>query len=240
MAFEPITLESLCIPTLPMPDLRIPFPGGIVLRPQTGIDKGDLLEASRSLLGPAMASTAPLMPILDIIKTIEAITACVQAIPEAIGPPPDPTGLIECIPNLLEQLQKLLALVPPLSVVPTIKGLMLAMVSALEGIVLELEAVARQFARLAEAAALAAQPGNEELQVIVSCESDNVSNKMKNLQASMGPIGEILGVLNTLLDLAKLPTLPSLDTMSDDPLVAIEAIRTGIGVIKQALQYLPG
>lgn len=240
MAFPDVALDSLCIPTQEMPDLRIAFPGGIAFRPSTGIDSANLLETTRSLLGPAMAATAPLVPFFDMIKTIEAIIACVQAIPDAFGPPPDPTGLIECIPNLLERLQKLLALIPPLSIIPTIKGIILALVSALEGIVLELEAVVRQMARLAESAAEAALPGNEELQIIVSCEGDNISAKMKNLQMSMGPIGDIINTLNTLLELAQLKPIAGVGDLGADPLVAIEAIRSGIDVIKAVLQFLPG
>ncbi len=240
MAFPDVNLIELCIPTKEMPDLRIPFPGGMALRPSTGIDSGDLLEMTRSLLGPAAAATAPFQPIFDMIKTIQAIIDCVQAIPDAFGPPPDPTGLINCIPNLLEQLQKLLALVPPLSVIPTIKGLVLAIVTTLEGIVLELEAVAKQIQRLAESTALASQPGNEELQIVVACEGDNVAMKMQNLQASMGPVGEVLSALNTLLELAQLEPIASLDAIGPDPTEAIAKIRTGIDVIKAVLQYLPG
>jgi len=57
----------------------------------------------------------PLVPIFNIIDTVVAIFNCVKAIPDMIGPPPDPTVLAACLPDLAEKVNKLLALIPQLS-----------------------------------------------------------------------------------------------------------------------------
>jgi hypothetical protein len=42
----------------------------------------------------------PLVPFFDMIDMIVAIYNCVKAIPDALGPPPDPSILTACLPDL--------------------------------------------------------------------------------------------------------------------------------------------
>ena len=77
----PICLE---IPELGDPPV-ITLPGGV------SIQQFNLMEA----IQPALT---PLMPVFDIIDTVVAVFNCVKAIPDSLGPPPDPTALAACIP----------------------------------------------------------------------------------------------------------------------------------------------
>jgi hypothetical protein len=48
----------------------------------------------------------PLVPFFDIIDTVVAVFNCVKAIPDSLGPPPDPTVLAACIPELAEKVNE--------------------------------------------------------------------------------------------------------------------------------------
>ena len=94
----PICIE---IPEIPDP-FQLTLPGGVT------IEHINLME----IIQPALT---PLVPLFDIIDTIVAVFNCVKAIPDSLGPPPDPTALAACLPDLAEKVSKLLKLIPQLS-----------------------------------------------------------------------------------------------------------------------------
>ena len=99
----------LKIPALPDP-MRLTLPGG------PSIEHVNLLQ----VVQPALT---PLMPIFNIIDAVVAAFECIKAIPQTIGPPPDPTALATAIPELAQKVSRLLGLVPQLSLPLTIVGL---------------------------------------------------------------------------------------------------------------------
>ena len=105
MAFD-ICLE---LPEIPDP-FNLTLPGG------AQIEHINLME----VIQPALT---PLVPIFDIIDTVVAVFNCIKAIPDTLGPPPDPTVLAACLPDLAEKVAKLLKLIPQLSIPLTIVGL---------------------------------------------------------------------------------------------------------------------
>ena len=79
---------DICIEIPEIPDpFAIPLPGGIE------IEDVNLMK----MLQPALT---PLVPLFDIIDTIVAIFNCIKAIPDMLGPPPDPTVLTASLPDL--------------------------------------------------------------------------------------------------------------------------------------------
>lgn len=46
---------------------------------------------------------APLKPVFDIIDTVVAVFACLKAIPDAFGPPPDPSKLVQALEDLAKK-----------------------------------------------------------------------------------------------------------------------------------------
>lgn len=94
---------ELCLELPEIPDpFELTLPGGIT------IERINLLEVIQPIL-------APLMPLFEIVDTIVAIFNCVKALPDSLGPPPDPTVLAACIPELGEKIAQLLKLLPQLS-----------------------------------------------------------------------------------------------------------------------------
>jgi len=102
----PICIE---IPELPDP-LSITLPGGVSME-------------SINLMEQIQPALTPLMPMFDIIDTVVAVFNCIKAIPDTLGPPPDPTVIAACIPELAEKVNKLLKLIPQLCLPYTIIGI---------------------------------------------------------------------------------------------------------------------
>ena len=82
----PICIE---IPEIPDP-FQITLPGGVTM------EHINLME----VIQPALT---PLVPLFNIIDTVVAVFNCIKAIPDTLGPPPDPTAIAACIPELAEK-----------------------------------------------------------------------------------------------------------------------------------------
>ena len=109
----------ICLEISELPDpFSITLPGGVQ------IEHINLME----VIQPALT---PLVPIFDIVDTVVTVFNCIKAIPDALGPPPDPTVLAACLPDLAEKVAKLLRLVPPLSLPLTVVGLIDLVIDAL-------------------------------------------------------------------------------------------------------------
>ncbi|WP_394840667.1 hypothetical protein LZC95_26585 [Pendulispora brunnea] len=89
----------ICIEIPELPDaLSITLPGGVTMQ------QVDLMQA----IQPALT---PLAPLFDIVDAVVAVFNCVKAVPDALGPPLDPTVLAACIPELAGKVGKLLKLI---------------------------------------------------------------------------------------------------------------------------------
>lgn len=232
-------LAPLCIQVNAIPGgLCVTFPGGATVCAQADLEFGDLSKSMRSLFAQINTALAPLTPFFDIIDLGKAIVDCIQAIPDALGPPPDPSGLINCIPGLVEKLNKLLKLLPILTIPGMIKDIIQALVYMLTGIRQQLLALQAQQQRILAAATAAAQTGNLDLQIVVDCETGNLDAYLLNLNAGMEPLNRLIGILNTLAQLVGLPCIPTLaDVEISDP--AIEAIDAAITVLQTIAAALP-
>lgn len=72
------------LPAAPDP-LTLTLPGGVTMQQQ------DLIK----VIQPALT---PLMPVFNILDAVIAVFNTVKAIPESLGPPPDPTKLVSAMP----------------------------------------------------------------------------------------------------------------------------------------------
>ena len=103
----------------PTPDAQpLLLPGGAVL-----LDP-DVLRLAQ----PALA---PLTPFFQILDAFLGIVKVVQAIPDALGPPPNPTGIVSALADLAPKVAALAGLVPQLSVPLTVVSSLDAVVGVL-------------------------------------------------------------------------------------------------------------
>jgi hypothetical protein len=219
--------------------LSIELPGGISISaflkagefPSLGSLVGDLL-------GNLNAALAPLMPFFRILDVVIAIVDFCVAVPDSLGPPPDPTLLIKRLRVLLKAFARLTALFPPLSIPILIVGVCRVIVAALKGLILELEfqltaSLKLELAR-ARADALLANPllveGAANLMASIDCASIDLAIALELSVSGLGPLNKLISLLNALAKLAGLPELLAIDAGGDvagmlDPLkAAVDAV----------------
>jgi len=197
----PICIE---IPEIPDP-FSITLPGGVSME-------------SINLMEQIQPALTPLMPLFDIIDTVVAVFNCIKAIPDTLGPPPDPTVLAACIPELAEKVAKLLKLIPQLSLPFTIIGIIDLIIDTLRqarSLLLHLQAQMQQILGAIDRATDLEDAG---LMAITSCAQANVAQEAANVGKSLAALGKLIGLLNIFLELVGAPTVPDLSNLAGSPL----------------------
>jgi len=233
-------LSEVCIDLkVTSQELCITFPGGAEMCVQIpGVP--DPTDVSKQLLAQANAALTPLVPVFNIIDAILALFKCVKAIPDSLGPPPDPTKLAESIPDLAEKIDKLLKLIPQLSIPVLIAGLIDVILFYLEGLRGQLQAIIAAQVRIAAAATRAAELGNVQLRTVVDCATASMDAYLQNLNEGMKPLNRLVGLLNLFLQLAGLPPIPDLANLGDDAEAALAPLDAVIDSLKTVRAGLPG
>ena len=218
----PICLE---IPEIPDP-FAITLPGGVTMQ------QINLMEA----IQPALT---PLMPLFDIIDTIVAIFNCVKAIPDSLGPPPDPTVLAACIPELAEKVAKLLRLIPALSLPYTIIGIIDLIIDTLRQARSQLLHLQQQMVQILGAIDRATNLEDAGLMAITSCAQANVATEAANVGKALASLGKLIGILNIFLGMVGAPEVPDLSDLAgrplDDVIPPIDAIVRALQDVRSAV-----
>lgn len=213
----PICLE---IPELGDPPV-ITLPGGV------SIQQFNLMEA----IQPALT---PLMPVFDIIDTVVAVFNCVKAIPDSLGPPPDPTALAACIPELAEKVSKL---IPQLSLPYTIIGIIDLVIDTLRQARDQLLHLQHQMQQILGAIDRATELEDAGLMAITSCAQANVATEAANVGKALASLGKLIGILNIFLGMVGAPEVPDLSNLAGRPL---DEVVPPIDAIVKALQDVRG
>ena len=219
----PICLE---IPEIPDP-FQITLPGGVTL------ERINLME----VIQPALA---PLMPLFDIVDTIVAVFNCVKAIPDALGPPPDPTVLAACIPELGKKIAKLIRLLPQLSLPILCKQLLALIIDTFRQARDQLVHLQQQIVQILNAIDRATELEDAGLMAITSCAQANVAQEAVNVGKALASLGKLIGLLNLFLGLVGLDPVPDLSDLAGRPLDdVIEPIDALITTLEKAKQAIP-
>ena len=197
----PICIE---IPEIPDP-FAITLPGGITLE-------------SINLMEQIQPALTPLVPLFDIIDTVVAVFNCVKAIPDTLGPPPDPTVLAACIPELAEKVSKLLKLIPQLSLPYTIIGIIDLVIDTLRQARTQLLHLQAQMQQILGAIDRATDLDDAGLMAITSCAQANVAQEAANVGKSLAALGKLIGLLNLFLGMVGGPEVPDLSDLAGTPL----------------------
>jgi hypothetical protein len=201
---QPICIE---IPALPDPQ-QLTLPGGVQIE-------------HLSLMQIVQPALTPLVPLFDLVDAIVAVFHCVKAIPDALGPPPDPTVLAACLPDLAKKVDKLLRLVPQLSL-PILPILVVQLVDLVADTVrqarsalLHLQEQANQMVLVVARAAELNDPG---LMAIGQCAQANLAQEAANVGKSLAALGKLIGLINLFLGMLGGPQVPDVAQLSGQPL----------------------
>lgn len=237
------TANDLCIELLQGPgEICVVIPGGFSLCVQGDIEWDDVSSVTKTIMGQINTALTPLGPFFTIFDVLVAVFDCIQAVKDAIGPPPDPSQLIICIQNLQEAIDKLLGLHPAISIPKTVKSILTVVILFLQGVRSEMNQLINFQSDILGAELRAAELGNFELGAAADCCSDQISVELNNLNEGIKPLSRLLGVINLLLELAGLPCiqvpLDPLDGVSDTALAPIDAAIEFITAVRDAIPAL--
>ncbi len=224
---------------LELDDLSILFPGGASLSIPSapGIDISFASDYGKQILASVNAALMPLQPIFNLIDLLLVIVEFAQAIPDCLGPPPDPTKLIAIVPKLKKKLDKLLKMIPPLSIPAFIKSLLRAIIVFLRGLKASLTAVLTLEAKIdlgrlraTELQGLAAQGKiaidvSLEMNASILCASGSASIMFKGLAQGAAPLDSLLGIVRAFCKLVGLPVeIPVMGNLGASASVAVDAV----------------
>lgn len=218
----PICIE---IPEIPDP-FQLTLPGGVT------IEHINLME----IIQPALT---PLVPIFDIIDTIVAVFNCVKAIPDSLGPPPDPTALAACLPDLAEKVSKLLKLIPQLSLPLLIVRLIDLVIDTLRQARSELMHLQQQVQQILGVIDRATNLDDAGLMAIAQCAQANVAQEAANVGKSLAALGKLIGLINLFMGMVGGPEIPDLSNLAgrplDDVIPPIDAIIDALQTARSAV-----
>ena len=221
-------MQFICLelPSLPDP-FDITLPGGVT------IEHINLME----VIQPALT---PLVPIFDIVDTVVAVLNCIQAIPAALGPPPDPTVLAACLPELARKVDRLLRLIPQLSLPLLIVRLIDLVIDALRKARSELLHLQQQMVQIAGAVDRATDLDDAGLMAIAQCARANVAQEAANVGKALASLGRLIGLINLFMGMVGGPQVPDLSDLAGRPLdEAIEPIDTLIEAFQAVRSSVP-
>ena len=241
MALPDLSTLSISIPA--QAPLCITFPGGGQMCAQLpSVTPPDPMSLALSLIGNANAALMPIQPIFNILAVVTDLVNCVKAVEKCLGPPPNPTKLIQCFPQLAEDLAKLLEMIPQLSVPVMIAGLLQSILAFLEGLRAQLLVIAAKYLKIEQAFARAASSGSAALATAAGIATANLTAFLASLSATSKPIVCLLNLINDLLGLIGLPALNVLPPAGSDP-AQVEALLAPLDdvilVLSNLLALLP-
>ncbi len=228
-------------------DLSIDLPGGVSLqaklKPGTFPNLSDIVA---SILEPLNAAMTPLMPIFRILDVVIAIVEFAKAVPDALGPPPDPLNVIKKLKKLLKAFAKLTSLFPPLSIPVMIVGVCKVIVAALLALIESIEHAITVQASLnlarGKATAFAADPDLLELaaglEASLDCAQANLDLQLAVGMSGLGPLNKFLDLLNAFAGLIGLPEFLKIEA-GGDPLTVLEPLRAAVAALGAVCSSIP-
>lgn len=243
MAFPP---EELCFALPEIPKLEdICFPGGFCLSYiWDAIDQiphlADISLDFFSQIGPAMA---PLAPLFNVLDTVLAVYRCVQAIPKCITEL-NPSELLNCIPALAELIDKLLKLIPQLSIPKMIIAILKNMAYLLRAIAADLLYLLSQLQRIADMIDRAADLKDVKMNGFLVCAQDTVEGSVMSTAEALKGIGRIILLVNIFIGLFGGPEIPCFGQLVSDNIaeglqVIIDLLTTLADILEEIANSIP-
>lgn len=242
MAFPP---DDLCFDLPSVPSVEdICLPGGMCLSYiWDGIGKipsgADMSMDFFSQIGPALT---PLVPLFDILDTALAIYRCVQAIPDAITSL-DPSELLKCLPALAALIDKLLKLLPYLSIPKMIKSALRNMAIMLRSIASDITYIQSQLQRIADQIDRAAELQDVKMNGFLVCAQDDLDQSILATSEALKGIGRIILLVNIFVGLIggeEIPCFGSLiENNRDDLDVVIDLLVTLANILDAMSDAIP-
>lgn len=230
-------------------DLTIDFLGGASISASLDMQVPNAGAAVKSILAQANAALAPLMPFFILMDAFVAVAKLAMAVPDALLPP-DPSALLKLVPEVTAKLEKVLALLPPISIPKMVKKILLNIRTLLVEMRKQFLTMQVTYEGFGEVEARAAELEAEfpeisiSLRASIGCGTEELDAQMQGLGNGMQPLKSLFGAVNILLQLAAVPVeLPDPGSLGDGGVanisVTIDAIDVLVGLLDVAIVAIP-
>ena len=201
-------LQDFCNQLAATPAANIPilrFPPGLRVQPPIRFSRPaqglcDITDDLNALMASSMAT---LRPLFVVIAVLSELMNCLRQLPTSIGSSPTKLNkFLSCMaklfPRLVELLNELAQLIPPISIPQLVMDILRALVSLLD-CVLAVLASLQSLSNLIANALLA--PENNRQLLLAQCTKQNVDTQLGNLALAMAAVVMTLCLVKNLLAL---------------------------------------
>jgi hypothetical protein len=189
------------------------------------------------IVQPALA---PLMPVFDVLDAVLGLVECVQAVPDTLGPPPNPTALVQKLAELAPKVTRLLGLVPQLSLPATLLGLLDLLIDTLVQVRDVLVALRDQDERVRLTRLRAEELGDPRLAEVADQAAADIETEVQNAAKRLAAMSRLVATVNTFMGVVGGPEVPDLSAVTGKPLEeAIVAVSDLILTLQTVRQGIP-
>lgn len=202
------------------------------------IPNADPAEIIQMIFGQINAALGPYNNILLILDAVLAIFECVKANVDAIKEL-NPAPLIQCIPGLVEAINRLLNMLPQVSLPLMIIDIITVLIQYLNTQIAIIERFKARIIALVNAALVAADPRNFRLKGILDCINANFDVQLQSLNEAGKPLNRIIGQVNLLMCLLGLPKIPIIGAFEGpiDPVLLV--LKLFVSLLESLLSIIP-
>lgn len=237
--------STLCVTVITLPNLCIPFPGGAQICAQGGTTMGDPLAAVSSLFGAVNAALAPMAPVFNVIQVALQIFKCIQAIPKCFTSfPPGPQPIIECIAELIPEINKLLQLIPELCIPAMVKATLTGIITFIKALENKLKAYLNRLIQINAGyarAQLLPPAMRTQLKISLDCAAAALHQQQTNMAAAFTPVNQLIQIISAFMQLAGLgcvPALGAIGPLDDKIFEPLDAVVELLTIIRDAIPDL--
>lgn len=161
---------------------------------------GAELEAV-NVLELAQPALTPLAPMFNIVEALIALKDCMSAIQDALGPPPDPAKMVQCVPEVVERVNALMSLLPIYSVPPMVVSLIDCITRELDRLRSYVLGLLRQAERITQLMETAAELDDAGLNLVGVCAQERLAAQLDEHMKGLIVLGRLLGMLRAFLEM---------------------------------------
>lgn len=202
-----------------------------------GIVPPSASEMVRQLIAQMSAALAPLQPFFNILDVVIAISETIKALATL-----NPAKIAEALPTLAEAIAGILKLVPQVSLIATVAGLLDILILFMQGLKAEYQFQLNYIEKIVRSETLLGTAGTAGLQDIIDCALGNQDVLILTMNEGNKPIASIIAIVNLFLQIIGLGqfTIPDLgDTTADTLQPAIDALCVTIEILTNIRSVVP-
>jgi hypothetical protein len=150
-------------------------------------------------LNGAAPAMAPITNIIKLLDMIQAIVACVTAIPKSIMTI-NPGPIIKCFEKLFKALMALMQLMPPMPYIKMIVDIVRLIRMLIDDLLNIFGIIDGEISKIKATIDKAKLIDNPQLLEIGECARDNLTQEVGGVMQIISAIGKVLGIVFTIMD----------------------------------------